>query len=434
MSYEIQFVDIINFSMGIAGAMLMFLGLLLSVSSEYMERWMRRYFVVFFLLMTLYVYSNLTEQAAALFWDPVWIGGAKGGLFLESLLSSLLMPLMTRFLLHCAGVDRRRSRIFYCVLAAWAIYVVLLIVTQFTTAIYYFTEDGIYHRGPWYPLLLVFPAVSMLLNLAALITYWKKLSTDECVAFLAYLILPTAGILIQMTHFGLYTILFGTELAGLTMFFFILRGQMEEHARRAEERAQQQTSIMMLQMRPHFICNTLTSIYYLCGTDAKKAQQMVGRFTDYLQRNFRTVTKMEPIPFAEELEHTQAYLEVEKARFEDLLSVSYDLQVTDFLLPALTLQPIVENAVKYGVAPDREPLSITVRTARTEQGITVTVEDTGPGYAPTEDDEPHVALRNIRRRLAIMCGGTLEILPRQGDGTEVRIFVPAAVKKESDGS
>lgn len=434
MSYEIQFVDIINFSTGIAGAMLMFLGLLLSVSSEYMERWMRRYFVVFFCLMTAYVLSDLVSQAATLFWNPVWIGGAKGGLFLESLFSSLLMPLMTRFLLHCAGVDRRRSRILFCVRLAWAAYVVLLIATQFTTAIYYYTEDGIYHRGSWYPLLLVFPAVSMLLNLAALITYWKKLSTDECVAFLVYLVLPTAGILIQMTHFGLYTILFGTELAGLTMFFFILRGQVEERARRAEERAQQQTSIMMLQMRPHFICNTLTSIYYLCGTDAKKAQQMVGRFTDYLQRNFRTVTKMEPIPFAEELEHTQAYLEVEKARFEDLLSVSYDLQVTDFLLPALTLQPIVENAVKYGVAPDREPLSITVRTARTEQGITVTVEDTGPGYAPTEDDEPHVALRNIRRRLAIMCGGTLEILPRQSGGTEVRIFVPAATEKESDGS
>ena len=274
----------------------------------------------------------------------------------------------------------------------------------------------------------------MLLNLAALITQWKNLSSNECTAFLAYLVLPTAGMVIQMIYFGLYSILFGTELAGLTMFFFILRGQVEAHARRAEESAQQQISIMMLQMRSHFICNTLTSIYYLCGTDAKKAQQVVGRFTDYLQQNFRTVTKMEPVPFAEELEHTQAYLEVEKARFEDQLSVTFDLPVTDFALPALTLQPIVENAVKYGVLPDREALSIVVRTAQTEAGVTLTVEDTGPGYAPTEDDEPHIALRNIRKRLDMMCGGTLEILPREGGGTVARVFVPAASGKESDRS
>ena len=434
MGNNIQTVDIINFSTGIAGAMLMFLGLLLSVSSEYMERWMRRYFVVFFLLMTVYVASDLTSQAASLFWNPVWIGGAKGGLFLESLVSSMLLPLITRFLLRCAGVDWRRSRILYSVLLAWALYVVLLIMTQFTTVIYYYTEDGVYHRGPWYPLLLVFPVVSMLLNLAALITHWNRLSANEHAAFLAYLILPTAGMVIQMTHFGLYTILFGTELAGLMMFFFILREQVEEHARRAEESAQQQMSIMMLQMRPHFICNTLTSIYYLCGTDAKKAQQVVGRFTDYLQRNFRTVTKMEPVPFAEELEHTQAYLEVEKARFEDQLSVSFDLPVTGFALPALTLQPIVENAVKYGVLPDREALSILVRTARTETVVTLTVEDTGPGYAPTEDDEPHIALRNIRKRLAMICGGTLEILPRVGGGTVARVFVPAVSERVSDRS
>ncbi len=417
MGNEIQMVDIINFSTGIAGAMLMLLGLLLSVSSEYMERWLRRYFVIFFLLMTVYVASDLTSQAASLFWNPIWIGGAKGGLFLESLVSSMLLPLITHFLLYCAGADWRRSRIFYSVLLAWAIYVVLLIVTQFTTVIYYYTEDGAYHRGPWYPLLLVFPVVSMLLNLAALITQWKNLSSNERTAFLAYLVLPTAGMVVQMIYFGLYTILFGTELAGLTMFFFILRGQVEE-------RAQQQISIMMLQMRPHFICNTLTSIYYLCGTDAKKAQRVVGRFTDYLQRNFRTVTKMEPVPFAEELEHTQAYLEVETARFEEQLSVSFDLPVTDFLLPALTLQPIVENAVKYGVLPDRNPLSIVVRTARTEKGVTVTVEDTGPGYAPLEDDESHIALRNVRKRLAMMCDGTLEILPREGGGTIVRVFCP----------
>ncbi|MBR3561052.1 MAG: histidine kinase [Oscillospiraceae bacterium] len=434
MTRAFEIVEIINFSVVAAGVMVMLLGLLLAVSSEFMERWLRRYFVVFFLLMTVYTMSDLVGQVATIFMNPVWINVTRWALFVESLVSSMLLPLITRFLFQCTGVDWRRSRIMYAVLLAWVAYVILLIVTQSTTMIYHFTEEGDYQRGPWYPALLVAPVVSMLLNLAALIKQWNKLSGNERVAFLAYLILPTIGMVIQMTHFGLYTIVFGTELAGLIMFTFILREQMEEYARRAEESAQQQISIMMLQMRPHFICNTLTSIYYLCGSDAKKAQRVVGHFTDYLQRNFHTVTKMEPVPFAEELEHTKAYLEVEKARFDEQLSVTFDTPCVDFKLPALTLQPIVENAVKYGVLPDGDPLSITVRTARTAEGVVTAVEDTGPGYAPTEDDEPHIALRNIRRRLAMMCGGTLEILPKEGGGTVVRVFVPDAPEQSDRGS
>ena len=84
--------------------------------------------LLFMCLMTVYVASNLTSQAATLFWNPIWIGGAKGGMFVESLVSSMLLPLMTHFLLRCVGVDWRRSRILYSVLLAWAMYVVLLVV------------------------------------------------------------------------------------------------------------------------------------------------------------------------------------------------------------------------------------------------------------------------------------------------------------------
>ncbi len=77
--------------------------------------------------------------------------------------------------------------------------------------------------------------------------------------------------------------------------------------------------------------------------------------------------------------------------------------------PVLTLQPIVENAVKHGISPDLAPLYLTATTEDTGEGVKLTVEDTGPGFAPSGDDEPHIALDNIRRRLKAMCGGTLEI-------------------------
>ena len=95
-----------------------------------------------------------------------------------------------------------------------------------------------------------------------------------------------------------------------------------------------------------------------------------------------------------------------------------------FRIPALTLQPIVENAIKHSMDPDLEPLYVTVTTEDTDRGVRITVVDTGPGYAPTDEDAPHFALNNIRERLKTMCGGTLEIAPREEDGTKVTLFLP----------
>lgn len=153
-------------------------------------------------------------------------------------------------------------------------------------------------------------------------------------------------------------------------------------------------------------------------------QRVILNFSSYLQNNSTAIAKEDTVPFHDELEHTRAYLAVEKARFEDKLYVEFDTPVTVFKLPPLTLQPIVENAVKHGISPDLDPLYLTVATEDAGEGVKLTVEDTGPGFAPSDGDEPHIALDNIRRRLKAMCGGTLEIEPREQGGMRVTVFVP----------
>ena len=184
-----------------------------------------------------------------------------------------------------------------------------------------------------------------------------------------------------------------------------------------------QSRIAVLQMRPHFIHNTLTSIYYLCTKDPQAAQQVIRDFSSYLQANFTAIAAEEAIPFTKELEHTRAYLAVEQASHAGMLQVDFDTPVDCFRLPPLTLQPIVENAVKHGLDPDGEPLRISVSTRETPEGILVAVEDTGSGYAP-EEDVPSFALDNIRGRLREKCGGTLAIGPRDGGGTRATILIP----------
>ena len=113
--------------------------------------------------------------------------------------------------------------------------------------------------------------------------------------------------------------------------------QQQEIARQQQEIAHQRASVMVLQMRPHFIYNTMMSIYGLCNQDPQKARQVTMDFTNYLRKNFNAVANDSTIPFSTELEHTRAYLAVEQAQFEDMLIVDYDTPFIHFRLPPLTL-------------------------------------------------------------------------------------------------
>lgn len=169
------------------------------------------------------------------------------------------------------------------------------------------------------------------------------------------------------------------------------------------EIANQRVNIMVLQMRPHFIYNTMTSIYCLCRQDPEKARQVVLDFTNYLRKNFTAIASAEPVPFASELDHTRAYLAIEQAQYEDCIFVDYDTKYKCFRVPPLTLQPIVENAVKHGRETDADSIHISIRTRKTDSGSEIIVEDNGRGYVPINDSEPHIALENIQKRLEIMC-------------------------------
>ena len=104
--------------------------------------------------------------------------------------------------------------------------------------------------------------------------------------------------------------------------------------------------------------------------------------------------------------------------------MEYDTPFTRFRLPPLTLQPIVENAVKHGMNPYNGPLHVVIRTRHTENDSVITVEDNGPGFDPSDKSKPHTTLENIKDRLSMMCQGSLLVTPREGGGTKVTITIP----------
>ena len=290
--------------------------------------------------------------------------------------------------------------------------------------VYYVTPDNQFIRGPLWALWMVPLVLMMILNIAGVIVRRKKLSKKYFVALLVYLLPMTAAIIVHMFIDVELYIIFGMALLALIMFGLILSDNVEQYARQQQEIVRQRTNTLMLQIRPHFVYNTLTSIYCLIDDDPAKAKEVTYEFKNYLRNNFTAIAQDKPIAFTKELEHTKAYLAVEQARFEGQLFFEFDTPVINFRLPALTLQPIVENAVKHGRDPELDPLYISVLTNETENGVKIRVIDTGPGFGEIDNDEPHIALNNIRERLEMMCNGTLTIAPREVGGTAVTVFIP----------
>ncbi len=104
---------------------------------------------------------------------------------------------------------------------------------------------------------------------------------------------------------------------------------------------------------------------------------------------------------------------------------------TRFCLPSLTLQPIVENAVKHGRNPNASPLHISVRTRKTDSGSEIVVTDNGPGFDLSDSSDPGIALVNIRQRLEMMCNGSLTITSGGAGGTVVTVTIPDSIRKET---
>ncbi|MBR4473961.1 MAG: histidine kinase [Oscillospiraceae bacterium] len=419
-----SWITVTNLSLDTAALMLMIIGILSIMINRSMDSWSRRFFGVLFIVLFFYVFFNWCSVIWRMLGEPAWLPPPKPALFWESLLSGMLIPLLVVYLLRCTGEDIRKSGLFALILGLFAVYAVLLIVTQFTTFIYYYSLDGEYHRGPWYPLLLVPPILSMLALFAAVLRRRERLSRRQFTSFLVYSLMPLIGMLIQIAFYGLYTIVLFTAAAAMVMYVSMLTDQVESYVRQQEVLATQRANILVLQMRPHFIYNTLTGIYHLCGSDPAAAQRVINDFSNYLQHNFTAIAKKETIPFREELEHTRAYLAVEQARHEGMLHVTMDTPFINFRLPPLTLEPVVENAVKHAFDPSAGTLEIVLRTRETGKGAEITVEDNGPGYSPADDNEPHIGLENIRERLSMMCGGNLTIEMRDTGGTKVTISIP----------
>ena len=189
--------------------------------------------------------------------------------------------------------------------------------------------------------------------------------------------------------------------------------------------AEQRIRIMISQIQPHFLYNTLSTIQALCDTDPATAKRTVEQFGLYLRQNIASLSQESLITLEQELAHTRIYVDIERLRFENI-EVHYDIQAEDFAVPALTLQPLVENAIRHGVR-NREQGVVSIASRRRDGLYEIVVRDNGQGFDADRIDrmnQSHIGIRNVRERIERMCGGTVTVESVIGEGTTATIQIP----------
>ena len=188
--------------------------------------------------------------------------------------------------------------------------------------------------------------------------------------------------------------------------------------------------LMISQIQPHFLYNILNTIYHLCDKDVELAKKAVDDFSTYLRNNINSLSTTELISFNKELENIKTYINLEKIRFGEELEVIYNIQTNDFYLPILSIQPLVENAIKHGVSKKRGGGTVTILSYEDELNYIIEISDTGVGYNTDQvinDDKTHIGIQNVKDRLESRVGGRLEIESEIGVGTVAIVYIP---KKE----
>lgn len=310
---------------------------------------------------------------------------------------------------------------------------VLWLINAFNGMYIYYDATGLDHTGPHYLLSQAFNVVLPAMTMVLAFRYHDVIGWRNTWIWVLYGLIPVLSIPAQVL-WAVTPVCIATTVSLVLVYTLIHVEQAEREANIEKELAQKElalsesnNSLVLSQIQPHFLYNALTSIYRLCDVKPEAAKEAVSNFSKYLRGNLDSIKQTKMISFADELKHLQAYLSLEKIRYDDYLDIKYDIKTTEFFIPPLTVQPLVENAVNHGISDLPVGGLVTISTEEKRDYYEIRVSDNGVGFDPEtvpEDGRSHLGIMNVRSRLNIMCHGTLDIKSAPGDGTVAIIQIP----------
>lgn len=398
--------------------LLLLIGLVFSVlKNTYIERAQKKVMLAFLVLVTLLVLQNaaefIFENAASVPWAlRIFTGVA--GYTLRPIIPAL-------FITFIAGGKKS--------LPAWILVGINAIIFHtafFSNIAFTYDNNNKFYRGPLGLSCHIISAVLLVYMVWVIIrTFWDN--KKEMILPIVSTAMIAIAVLIDTYVPGIEKL----PISSLTVMLsvscvFYYNWFNAQFVRKHEQdlKAEQRIKIMISQIQPHFLYNTLATIRALCRKEPEKAAQVTEKFGLYLRQNLDSLNQADLIPVEKEIKHTQVYTDIEMVRFENI-RVEYDIQDAHFAVPALCIQPLVENAIRHGVRGKEQGI-VSVCTRLEEGHHVITVSDNGVGFdeAKAQADGTHIGIQNVCERIEKMCGGTVEINSKTGEGTVVTIRIP----------
>lgn len=329
--------------------------------------------------------------------------------------------------------DKSNKIIFLLTIIIVIISALIFFISYFTKNCISVDENGIYHKGNLFFLIKSLAPTVLLLNFITIFKIRKMLPIPEIVSWSCYILLPIISlpfsILISPVYFYL------SILMAIFICYIIVNVIQQQHFMELENQnikdsltlTQAQIDIMMSQIQPHFLFNALASISALCYMDSETAQKATNKFADYLRMNLNSIRNTQNVPFSKELEHVQTYLWLEKIRFNERLNIEYDIMETEFSIPPLCIQPLVENAVKHGICAKSEGGTVLISSSKNNNEFIIEIKDDGAGFDINDLSylmKKHKGLANCEERIKALCSGYIDISSTVNKGTTVVVHIP----------
>ncbi len=345
--------------------------------------------------------------------------------YLGFFLDYAIVYLVSGYLFEVTSVPKKAKHIllnsYFALGIAWLIGFLFLVLDENIFII----RNGYYMRADNWAYAIAYPLIVLIVD--CLFILFMKSERRIRFLFAMFCFVPTIGVLISYFAIGISSITVIIIVSALIFYIDIYVNKSRQLYENTLKLQEKQTESMISQIQPHFLYNCITSAVALCRIDPQKAAVMMTNFGKYLRGNLDTFKQKAPIPFKKELEHIEVYLELEKVRFEDKLNVSYDIKAEDFYLPALSVQPIVENAVKHGISASQQGGTVYISSYKKDNEYYIEIKDDGVGFdtnAAPDGGRTHIGLENVRSRIELLTGGTMTVDSQKGKGTTVLIVLP----------
>ena len=354
---------------------------------------------------------------------PLIILAGMGYELLQPVMTVLFWQLLRSWIREYTARERKLDRIMQGLSVLYA----LMIVADTLTG-WMFTVDpetGLYHRGPGHWISVIYPSVMVVLVLIRILRNRESIRTK--MVLMIHPLVPFICLLIQRMAGDWGPSLLPLAMCSAVIFHYtnVYVRVQQVTAQREQALAESKLRSLQAQINPHFIYNALSSVASLCDSDPTAAQEMVYQLSDYLHDNFSDLSKPNLTTFEEELNHLKHYISIEEKRFPNI-RMEYDLKVTNFQLPRMTLQPLVENAVKHGICKRRKSAGTIRLTSETVgDAYEIRIEDNGVGFDTLPEGPDHIGIANVRTRLELLCQGTLTVTGKKDEGCIVKIRIPA---------